>query len=77
MKTKKLCAIALTHLLCDSEAMIIGIYFNQLWLILLQNLLQLFESTNQLELIFHTERKKQIEDETDDELTVGLDDTPG
>ena len=73
-ENKKLCAIAMTHLLCDAEAMTIGIYFNRLWLILLQTLLQLFESTNHVELMFIVERNKQTEDE---ELTVGLDDTPG
>ncbi len=70
---KKLTAIAITHLLCDPEPMITGIYFNQLWLILLQALLRLFESCNELQIISASERKEQEQED----LIVGLDDTPG
>lgn len=64
---KKLCAVAVIHLLCDSEQITKGIYLNNVWLPLLQALLRLFESTNQL----------QSQDEPEEELIVGLDDTPG
>jgi hypothetical protein len=74
---KKLCAIAITHLLCDSQSMTDGIYFNQLWLIVLQSLLRLFESTNEVQLMSIAERKKQQQEQAEEELIVGLDDTPG
>jgi hypothetical protein len=74
---KKLCAIAVTHLLCDPESMIRGIYFNQLWLILLQALLRLFESSHSLQTISASERKKQAQEQAEEDLIVGLDDTPG
>ncbi len=74
---KKLCAIAVTHLLCDPIPMISGIYFAHLWLPLLQSLLQLFESSNELQTMSAAEKKKQALEEADEELLVGLDDTPG
>ena len=74
---KKLCAIGVTHLLCDPIAMTSGIYFNHLWLPLLQSLLQLFESSNELQTMSTAEKKKQAQDEAEEELLVGLDDTPG
>jgi hypothetical protein len=74
---KKLSAIAITHLLCDPESMITGIYFNQLWLILLQALLQLFQSCNELQIMSANERKKQAQEQEEEDLIVGLDDTPG
>jgi hypothetical protein len=55
---KKLCAIGVTHLLCDPIAMTNGIYFNHLWLPLLQSLLQLFESSNELQTMSAAEKKK-------------------
>ena len=74
---KKLCAIGVTHLLCDPIPMISGVYFAHLWLPLLQSLLQLFESSNELQTMSTAERKKQIQEEAEEELLVGLDDTPG
>jgi hypothetical protein len=74
---KKVCAIGVTHLLCDPIPMISGIYFEHLWLPLLQVLLELFESSNELQTMSAAERKKQILEEADEELLVGLDDTPG
>ena len=74
---KKLCAIAVTHLLCDAQSMTTGIYFNQLWIILLQSLLRLFESTTDLQLMSIAERKKQAQEQAEEDLIVGLDDTPG
>ena len=74
---KKICAIALTHLLCDPESMTSGVYFNNLWLILLQALLRLFESSNELQIMSVAERKQQAQEEAEEELLVGLDDTPG
>jgi hypothetical protein len=74
---KKLCAIGVTHLLCDSIPMISGIYFPHLWLPLLQSLLQLFESSNELQTMSAAEKKKQALDEAEEELLVGLDETPG
>ncbi|CAF1018808.1 unnamed protein product [Rotaria sp. Silwood1] len=73
---KKICAVAVTHLLCDPEQMINGIYFNYLWLILLQALLDLFQSTNDLHIMSAAERKKQAQEEAEEELLIGLDDTP-
>ena len=75
-KDKKLCAIALTHLLCDPQSMTTGIYFNHLWLILLQTLLHLFESSNDLQVSI-AERNRQALEEAEEQLIVGLDDTPG
>jgi hypothetical protein len=74
---KKLSAIAITHLLCDPESMITGIYFNQLWLILFQALLTLFQSSNELQTMTATERKKQAQEQAEEDLIIGLDDTPG
>jgi len=74
---KKLCAIAITHLLCDPESMINGIYFNKLWFILFEALLKLFQSTNQLQIMSINERKKQEQEQAEEDLIVGLDDTPG
>jgi hypothetical protein len=74
---KKLCAIGVTHLLCDPIAMISGIYFSHLWLPLLQSLLQLFESSHELQTMSAAEKKKQAQEDADEELLVGLDDTPG
>jgi hypothetical protein len=74
---KKLCAIAVTHLLCDAEVMITGIYFNQLWLRLLQALLKLFESSNELHIMSVSERKQQAQEQAEEDLIIGLDDTPG
>jgi hypothetical protein len=74
---KKLCAIGVTHLLCDPISMISGIYFSHLWLPLLQSLLQLFESSNELQTMSAAEKKKQALDEAEEELLVGLDETPG
>ncbi|CAF3797152.1 unnamed protein product [Rotaria socialis] len=73
---KKLCAVAITHLLCDPEQMTTGIYSNNLWLALLQALLRLFESSNILQIMSAADRKKQAEAEAEEELLVGLDDTP-
>ena len=74
---KKLCAIGVTHLLCDPLPMINGTYTSQLWLPLLQSLLQLFESSNELQTMSAAEKKKQAQEEAEEELFVGLDDTPG
>ncbi|CAF4831681.1 unnamed protein product, partial [Rotaria sp. Silwood2] len=74
---KKLCAVAVTHLLCDPEQVTKGIYFNHLWLKLLKALLALFQSSNDLQIMSVAERKKQAQDEAEEELLVGLDDTPG
>jgi hypothetical protein len=74
---KKLSAIAITHLLCDPESMITGIYFNQLWLILFQALLTLFQSSNELQTMTASERKKQAQEQAEEDLIIGLDDTPG
>ena len=74
---KKLCAIAVTHLLCDPEAMITGIYFNRLWLTLFQALLRLFQSSQQLQILSAAERKQQEQEQAEEELIVGLDETPG
>ena len=74
---KKISAVAITHLLCDSESMISGVYFNQLWLILLQALLRLFQSSDELQTLSVSERKKQAEEQAEEDLIVGLDDTPG
>jgi hypothetical protein len=74
---KKVCAIGVTHLLSDPTPMINGIYFAHLWLPLLQALLQLFESSNELQTMSAAERKKQALEEAEEELLVGLDDTPG
>ena len=74
---KKLCAIGVTHLLCDPEPMISGIYFAHLWLPLLQSLLQLFESSDELQTMTTTEKKKQTQEEGDEELFIELDDTSG
>lgn len=74
---KKLCAIGVTHLLCDPIPMIAGVYFQHLWLPLLQSLLQLFESSNELQTMSAAEKKKQALEEAEEELLVGLDDTPG
>jgi hypothetical protein len=57
--------------------MITGIYFNQLWLILLQALLRLFQSCNELQIMSANERKKQAQEQEEEDLIVGLDDTPG
>ncbi|CAF0901978.1 unnamed protein product [Adineta ricciae] len=73
---KKLCAVGVTHILCDPLPMITGVYFNHLWLPLLQALLQLFESSNELQTMSAAERKKQLQEEAEEELLVGLDDTP-
>ncbi|CAF3122401.1 unnamed protein product [Rotaria sp. Silwood2] len=73
---KKLCAVAVTHLLCDPEQVTKGIYFNHLWLKLLKALLALFQSSNDLQIMSVAERKKQAQDEAEEELLVGLDDTP-
>ncbi|CAF2452132.1 unnamed protein product [Rotaria sp. Silwood2] len=73
---KKLCAIGVTHLLCDPIPMISGIYFAHLWLPLLQSLLQLFESSNELQTMSAAEKKKQAQEEAEEELLGGLDDTP-
>lgn len=73
---KKLCAIAVTHLLCDPLPMINGLYSGPLWLPLLQALLQLFESSHELQTMSAAEKKKQIH-EAEEEFIVGLDDTPG
>lgn len=73
---KKICAIAVTHLLCDPEAMITGIYSNQLWLPLFQALLRLFQSSQQLQILSAAERKQQEKDLAEEELIVGLDETP-
>ena len=63
---------------CGFVIMINGVYFAQLWLPLLQSLLQLFESSNELQTMSAAEKKKQIQEEADeDELLIGLDDTPG
>ena len=74
---KKLCAVGVTHILCDPVPMITGVYFNHLWLPLLQALLQLFESSNELQTMSAAEKKKQLQEEAEEELLVGLDDTPG
>ena len=74
---KKLCAIGVTHLLCDPIPMISGVYSAHLWLPLLQSLLQLFESSNELQTMSAAEKKKQAQEEAEEELLVGLDDTPG
>ena len=74
---KKLCAIAVTHLLCDPEPMITGVYFSQLWLPLFQTLLRLFQSSQQLQIMSAAERKQQEKDLAEEELIVGLDETPG
>lgn len=74
---KKLCAIAVTHILCDPDQMTKGIYFNHLWLILLQALLGLLESSNELQTLTAAEKKKEAQDAAEEELLVGLDDTPG
>ena len=74
---KKLCAIAVTHLLCDPESMITGIYFNRLWLTLFQTLLRLFQSSQQLQILSAAERKQQEQEQAEEELIVGLDETPG
>jgi hypothetical protein len=74
---KKLCAIGVTHLLCDPLPMITGVYFAHLWLPLLQALLQLFESSNELQTMSANDKKKQALEEAEEELLVGLDDTPG
>lgn len=74
---KKLCAVGVTHILCDPPPMTEGVYFNHLWLPLLQVLLQLFESSNELQTMSAAEKKKQLQDEAEEELLVGLDDTPG
>lgn len=74
---KKLCAIGITHLLCDPISMINGVYSAHLWLPLLQSLLQLFESSNELQTMSTAEKKKQAQEEAEEELLVGLDDTPG
>ena len=73
---KKLCAIAVTHLLCDPLPMINGLYSSPLWLPLLQALLQLFESSHELQTMSAAEKKKQVH-EAEEDLIVGLDDTPG
>ena len=74
---KKLCAIGVTHLLCDPVAMISGNYCAPLWLPLLQALLQLFESSQELQTMSAAEKRKQVQEEAEEELLVGLDDTPG
>lgn len=74
---KKVCAIAVTHLLCDPQSMISGAYCNSLWLTLLQALLKLFESSNQLQTMSAAERRQQAQEQAEEELLVGLDDTPG
>jgi hypothetical protein len=74
---KKLCAIGVTHILCDPIPMTSGVYFAHLWLPLLQSLLQLFESSNELQTMSAAEKKKQALEEAEEELLVGLDDTPG
>ena len=71
---KKVCAVAVTHLLCDAEAMVRGVYFTQCWLNLFQALLRLFQSSEQLQITSVAERKQQ---EAEDELAVGLEETPG
>lgn len=74
---KKLCAIAVTHLLCDPQPMTSGVYCASLWLPLLQALLQLFESSHELQTMSAAERKKQSQEEAEEDLLLGLDDTPG
>ena len=74
---KKLCAIAVTHLLCDPQPMTSGVYHASLWLPLLQALLQLFESSHELQTMSAAEKKKQAQEEAEEELLVGFDDTPG
>ena len=74
---KKLCAVAVTHLLCDPESLTNGVYFNHLWVPLLQALLRLFESSQQLQTMSATERSQLAQDQAEEDLIVGLDDTPG
>ena len=74
---KKLCAIGVTHILCDPVPMTTGIYFTHLWLPLLQCLLQLFESSHELQTMSVHEKKKLTTEETEEELLAELDDTPG
>ena len=71
---KKVCAVAVTHLLCDAEAMVRGVYLTSCWLNLFQALLGLFQSSEQLQITSLAERKQQ---EAEDELAVGLEETPG
>lgn len=73
---KKLCAIAVTHLLCDPESMISGVYFNRCWIILFQSLLRLFQSSQQLQILSAAERRQQEQENAEEELIVGLDETP-
>ena len=74
---KKLCAIGVTHILCEPLPMTNGVYFAHLWLPLLQSLLQLFESSHELQTMTAAEKKKQASEEAEEELFVGLDETPG
>ena len=74
---KKVCAVAVIHLLCDPQSMTSGNYCNSLWINLLQALLRLFESSNQLQTMSAAERKKEAQEQAEEELLVGLDDTPG
>ena len=74
---KRLSAIAVTHLLCDPPAMINGIYFNQLWICLFHALLKLFQSSSELQIQSIKERKQQEQEQAEEDLIVGLDDTPG
>lgn len=74
---KKLCAVAVTHLLCNADSMISGVYFDRLWLMLCQALLRLFQSSQQLQILSVAERKQQEQEQADEELIVGLDETPG
>ncbi|CAF0997607.1 unnamed protein product [Adineta ricciae] len=73
---KKVCAVAVIHLLCDPQSMTSGNYCNSLWINLLQALLRLFESSNQLQTMSAAERKKEAQEQAEEELLVGLDDTP-
>ena len=74
---KKLCAVAVTHLLCDADSMTSGVYFERLWFILCQALLRLFQSSQQLQILSVAERKQHEQEQAEEELIVGLDETPG
>ena len=74
---KKLCAIAVTHLLCDPTSMINGIYLTHLWIPLLQCLLQLFESSQDLQSMSGSEKKKYTKEEKEEEFLDEIDEITG
>lgn len=74
---KKLCAISVTHLLCDPMPMTNGIYTQILWIPLLQSLVELFESTVELQMMSSVDKKKHIHEDTETDFIGEIDENSG